>query len=205
LPLTHRVDNHSQACTFQKRMASSQKDMEPQGRESDAPVRTRRRSGTLGLRKTTLESRVHVQTVGLNAKKIISALSQGKTFLLTFPFIGSLRAASGLRQSNLYSKPSAAIAGHPRGGDFCSIRNRASPPFRCAHLPRNDIPSGTFSSNVTFVTCNILCSGHLRCWSEPVFGRISHSSDATLKSLVIRLSGWPGERQNHPEGHCGYE
>src|SRR5207247_2723240 len=67
--------------------------MEPQGRESDAPVRTRRRSGTLGLRKTTLESRVHVQTVGLNAKKIISALSQGKTFLLTFPFIGSLRKA----------------------------------------------------------------------------------------------------------------
>ena len=104
--------------------------MEPQGRESDAPVRTRRRSGTLGLRKTTLESRVHVQTVGLNAKKIISALSQGKTFLLTFPFIGSLRAASGLRQSNLYSKPSAAIAGHSRGGDFCSIRNRASPPFK---------------------------------------------------------------------------
>ena len=93
MPLTHRVDNHSQACTFQKRMASSQKDMEPQGRESDAPVRTRRRSGTLGLRKTTLESRVHVQTVGLNAKKIISALSQGKTFLLTFPFIGSLRTA----------------------------------------------------------------------------------------------------------------
>ena len=93
MPLTHRVDNHSQACTFQKRMASSQKDMEPQGRESGAPVRTRRRSGTLGLRKTTLESRVHVQTVGLNAKKIISALSQGKTFLLTFPFIGSLRAA----------------------------------------------------------------------------------------------------------------
>src|SRR5437879_4097728 len=74
-------------------MASSQKDMEPQGRESDAPVRTRRRSGTLGLRKTTLESRVHVQTVGLNAKKIISALSQGKTFLLTFPFIGSIRTA----------------------------------------------------------------------------------------------------------------
>ena len=111
-------------------MASSQKDMEPQGRESGAPVRTRRRSGTLGLRKTTLESRVHVQTVGLNAKKIISALSQGKTFLLTFPFIGSLRAASGLRQSNLYSKPSAAIAGHSRGGDFCSIRDRASPPFK---------------------------------------------------------------------------
>ena len=130
MPLTHRVDNHNQACTFQKRMASSQKDMEPQGRESDAPVRTRRRSGTLGLRKTTLESRVHVQTVGLNAKKIISALSQGKTFLLTFPFIGSLRAASGLGSSICTASLRQQSHGYPRRGDFCSISNRASPPFK---------------------------------------------------------------------------
>src|SRR5215831_9631383 len=47
-------------------------------------------------RKATLESRVHVQTVGLNAKKIISALSRGEIFFLTFPFIGPLRAG-GLR------------------------------------------------------------------------------------------------------------
>src|SRR5207249_6556835 len=105
-------------------MASSQKDMEPQGRESDAPVRTRRRSGTLGLRKTTLESRVHVQTVGLNAKKIISALSQGKTFLLTFPFIGSLRAASGLRQSNPFSEPSAALQRLASSGEIFGFLSR---------------------------------------------------------------------------------
>ena len=90
-------------------MASSQKDMEPQGRESDAPVRTRRRSGTLGLRKTTLESRVHVQTVGLNAKKIISALSQGKTFLLTFPFIGPLR------QSRHWQRPAGPSPKYSEG------------------------------------------------------------------------------------------
>ena len=136
MPLTHRVDNHSQACTFQKRMASSQKDMEPQGRESGAPVRTRRRSGTLGLRKTTLESRVHVQTVGLNAKKIISALSQGKTFLLTFPFIGSLRAASSLRQSNLFSEPSAALQRLPSSGEIFVLSliepSPAFQPFRQA-------------------------------------------------------------------------
>src|SRR5258707_11230784 len=42
--------------------------MEPQGRGSVSPLRTRRRNRALGLRKTTLRSRVHVQTVGLNAE-----------------------------------------------------------------------------------------------------------------------------------------
>ena len=84
MPLTYRLDN-PQACTFQKRMASSQKDMDPQGRESAVPLPARRRNGTLGLRKTALESRMHVQTVGLNVEKRISALSQGELFLLTFP------------------------------------------------------------------------------------------------------------------------
>src|SRR5882724_2636728 len=41
--------------------------MEPQGRGSVSPLRTRRRNRALGLSKTTLRSRVHVQTVGLNA------------------------------------------------------------------------------------------------------------------------------------------
>ena len=35
--------------------------------ESFSPLRARRRTMTLGLRKTTLRSRVHVQAVGLNA------------------------------------------------------------------------------------------------------------------------------------------
>src|SRR6266404_5556951 len=40
--------------------------MEPQG-GSVSPLRTRRPNRALGLSKTTLRSRVHVQTVGLNA------------------------------------------------------------------------------------------------------------------------------------------
>src|SRR5712691_10843397 len=42
-------------------------EMEPQGRGSVSPLRTRRRNRALGLSKTTLRSRVHVQTVGLKA------------------------------------------------------------------------------------------------------------------------------------------
>src|SRR3974377_1206928 len=71
-------------------MASSQKDMEPQGRGSGSPLHARRPSGSLGLRKTTLESRVHVQTLGLNAEKIFRHRAEGEIFLLTFPFIGPL-------------------------------------------------------------------------------------------------------------------
>jgi len=41
-------------------------EMEPQG-GSVSPLRTRRPNRALGLSKTTLRSRVHVQTVGLNA------------------------------------------------------------------------------------------------------------------------------------------
>ena len=44
------------------------KDMEPQRRGSVPPLHTRKRNRTLGLRKTTLGSRVHVQPVGLNAE-----------------------------------------------------------------------------------------------------------------------------------------
>ena len=96
MPLTHRVDNQSQACTFQKRMASPQKDMELQRRNRGAPGNRRRRSVKLDLWTTTLESRVHVQTVGLNDKKISSAFSNEEIFFLTCPFIGSLRTTSSL-------------------------------------------------------------------------------------------------------------
>ena len=92
MPLTHRVDNQSQACTFQKRMASPQKDMELQRRNRGAPGNTRTRSVKLDPWTTTLESRVHVQTVGLNDKKISSAFSNEEIFFLTCPFIGSLRS-----------------------------------------------------------------------------------------------------------------
>ena len=76
---------------FRSEWRRHKKGMDPQGRESPVPLQARRRSGTLGLRKIALESRVHVQTVGLNAKKTISALGEGEIFLLTFPFIGPLR------------------------------------------------------------------------------------------------------------------
>jgi hypothetical protein len=42
--------------------------MEPQGRGNVPARHTPERNKRLGLRKTTLESRAHVQTVGLNAE-----------------------------------------------------------------------------------------------------------------------------------------
>src|SRR5271170_5865049 len=78
------------------------KGMEPQGRGSVSPLRTRRRNRILGLRKTTLRLRVHVQPVGLNAEtKKDRHRADGETCLLTFPFIGLFRLPqrlSGLRQ-----------------------------------------------------------------------------------------------------------
>src|SRR5215469_17414910 len=73
-------------------MASPQKDMELQRRNRGAPGNTRTRSVKLDPWTTTLESRVHVQTVGLNDKKISSAFSNEEIFFLTCPFIGSLRS-----------------------------------------------------------------------------------------------------------------
>ena len=60
-------------------MASSQKDMEPQGR------------GSASLKKT------NVQSLGLNAERIFRRRAQGRIFLLTFPFIGPLRSSRPVR------------------------------------------------------------------------------------------------------------
>src|SRR5258707_3484091 len=70
-------------------------EMEPQGRGSVSPLRTRRRNRALGLSKTTLRSRVHVQTVGLNAatKKDRHRGPGGEVCLLTFLFIGPASGA----------------------------------------------------------------------------------------------------------------
>ena len=63
--------------------------MEPQGRGNVLALRARERNKRLGLRKTTLESRVHVQTVGLNAEtKKDRHRADGEKCLLTFLFIG---------------------------------------------------------------------------------------------------------------------
>src|ERR1700730_16164643 len=72
---------------FQKRMAPSRQGYGTQGRENVPARHTPERNKRLGLRKTTLESRVHVQTVGLNAKtKKVSAPSRRGTFSLDIPF-----------------------------------------------------------------------------------------------------------------------
>jgi hypothetical protein len=69
--------------------------MEPQGRGNVPARHTPERNKRLGLRKTTLESRVHVQTVGLNAEtKKCRHRAEGELFVLTFPLIGLLRIES---------------------------------------------------------------------------------------------------------------
>src|SRR5712664_784090 len=76
--------------------------MEPQGRGSVSPLRTRRRNSALGLSKTTLRSRVHVQTVGLNAATKKDRHRAGREVcLLTFLFIGLFR----LRLIGMYGPP----------------------------------------------------------------------------------------------------
>src|SRR5216684_39060 len=63
--------------------------MEPQGRGNVPALHTPERNKQLGLRKTTLESRGHVQTVGLNAETTTCRhRAEGGECLLTFPFIG---------------------------------------------------------------------------------------------------------------------
>src|SRR5712691_4961651 len=63
--------------------------MEPQGRGNVPALHTPERNKRLGLRKTTLESRGHVQTVGLNAETTTCRhRAEGEECLLTFPLIG---------------------------------------------------------------------------------------------------------------------
>ena len=64
---------------FQKRMAPN-KGMEPQGRGNVPALHTPERNKRLGLSKTTLESRVHVQTVGLNAEQSIGIEPKRRCF-----------------------------------------------------------------------------------------------------------------------------
>ena len=88
---THKVDT-CQACCFRNEGRRRNKGMEPQGRGNVPALHTPERNKRLGLRKTTLESRVHVQTVGLNAEtKKCRHRAEGEAFLLTFPLIGLLR------------------------------------------------------------------------------------------------------------------
>src|SRR5258708_26361146 len=63
--------------------------MEPQG-GNISPLPATKRIGR--QRKTTRRSRVHAQSVWLNAeRKICRHRAEGEIFLLTFPYIGRLR------------------------------------------------------------------------------------------------------------------
>src|SRR5438876_10896139 len=81
-----------------------------------------------------------------------------------------------------------------------SLQNPLSWAFMCSRLPDGGAEElfclrtflATISPQESLVptylfTCNILCSGRLRRYSESVSREIVHSSDATLKALVIRL------------------
>src|SRR6266852_7859432 len=71
--------------------------MEPQGRRRISPFRVTKRSTKLRRLSKTTRSRVHVQTVGLNAEtKKCRHRADGEECLLTFPFIGLLRLAPRL-------------------------------------------------------------------------------------------------------------
>src|SRR5260370_6618937 len=65
--------------------------MEPQAGRRISPFRAAKRSND-SLKRTTRRSRVHVQTIGLNAEtKKCRHRADGEICLLTFPFIGLLR------------------------------------------------------------------------------------------------------------------
>src|SRR5260370_33325427 len=78
--------------------------MEAQGRRSVSPLPATKRTGR--LRKTTRRSWVHAQSVRLNAEiKISPHRAEGEMFLLTFPYIGLLRANSCVRQLRVFCFP----------------------------------------------------------------------------------------------------
>jgi hypothetical protein len=101
---THSVDNR-QACWFQKTNgAVTTVKWNHRGEEPFLAVYTRRRNRTLDLRKTTLGSRVRVQS-WLNAEKIFRHRAEGEAFLLTFLFIGLVRVNQALAERQVVAGP----------------------------------------------------------------------------------------------------
>jgi hypothetical protein len=77
--------------SFKKRMAPSLQLKWNQAGRTLSPIHTTKRSDGF-LRKTTRRSRVHVQTIGLNAEtKKLRHRVDAALCLLTFPFIGLVR------------------------------------------------------------------------------------------------------------------
>src|ERR1700687_2633113 len=82
--------------------------MEPQTGRSVSPLPATKQIGR--LRKTTRRSRVHAQSVGLNAERKISRhRAEGELFLLTSPYIGRLRANSCVRQLRTFCFPGSSL------------------------------------------------------------------------------------------------
>jgi len=103
----HQVDN-CQAWSFQKTNgAVTTVKWNHRGEKSVSPLPATKRIGR--LRKTTHRSWVHAQPVGLNAERKVSRhRAEGKIFLLTFPYIGLLRANSCARQLRGFCFPGSS-------------------------------------------------------------------------------------------------
>src|ERR1700730_4013187 len=82
--------------------------MEPPGGRRISPFRVTKRSTKLCRLSKTTRSRLHVQTVGLNAEtKKCRHRADGEECLLTFPFIGlfRLRGGDSIGRCNTRSTP----------------------------------------------------------------------------------------------------
>src|SRR5438132_14224907 len=100
--------------------------MEPQGRGNVPARHTPERNKRLGLRKTTLESRGHVQTSWAECprQKKFRHRAEGEIFLLTFPFIGLFRVHyyTARRPQEIVSKDNFRVA--DSGAIAWSFRSR---------------------------------------------------------------------------------
>src|SRR6266481_5721039 len=95
--------------------------MEPQGRGNVPALHTPERNKRLGLRKTTLESRVHVSNSWAECRTKYRHRAEGEAFLLTFPLIG-LSGNAVIRPNKSFRLVHAFDFGaflHTRAGHSC--------------------------------------------------------------------------------------
>src|SRR5271165_3446798 len=90
-------------------------EMEPKRRGKPSPLCTWRRSKTLGLRKATLRSRIHVQEVGLNAGGKGPASSRRGGFSLDIPLYRTSPVSAFTRT---FSIASELPTSHPVTADY---------------------------------------------------------------------------------------
>src|ERR1700732_4344982 len=111
--------------------------MEPQGGRRISPFRVTKRSTKLRRLSKTTRSRVHVQTVGLNAEtKKCWHRADGGECLLTFPFIGLGRFFVIALRSRTQLVKCRQIA----ATDWIPLLGGSEIPFkRLAHVLRNTL------------------------------------------------------------------